>query len=125
MTYTVMVRATDPAGIPGVEDAELANSGTVKVTITVNDVNEAPVIDGSATASFQEVNGNIVTALGTYTAMDPDAAPPAHTWSVDGADEQQVQHRQRGGRRPGHAQVQGRTPTTRSPPTPTRTTCTR
>ena len=43
-TYTVVVRATDPSGMPGAESADDENSGTVTVEITVSDVNEAPAV---------------------------------------------------------------------------------
>ena len=44
VTYTVTVRATDPAGIPqaAAEAGDVANSDEIEVTITVTDVNEAP-----------------------------------------------------------------------------------
>ena len=86
-----MVRATDPAGIPSVETAETANSDTVKVVITVTDVNEAPAVDGDATATFNEDTGDIATVLDTYTANDEDDDGNPHPgavtgWSVNGAD---------------------------------------
>ena len=82
----VMVRATDPAGIPGADNPETENSDTVTVNITVTDKNEAPVVTGDAEVTFNEVDGNIATVLGTYTATDPDAAAPDPTWTVGGAD---------------------------------------
>ena len=85
-TYTVLVRATDPRGIPGAESAVITNSDTVTVEITVTDVNEAPAVMGVAAVDFNEDDGNIETALDTYTADDPDADSPESTWSVDGAD---------------------------------------
>ena len=85
-TYTVVVRATDPTGIPGAESAVPDNSGTVTVIITVTDVNEAPDVMGDAAVTFDETTGNIDTALDTYTADDPDDGAPTSTWSVDGAD---------------------------------------
>ena len=42
--YTVVVRATDPAGIPGVSPAVMGNSDVVTVVIRVTDVNDAPVV---------------------------------------------------------------------------------
>ena len=67
-----MVRATDPAGIPGVmmADPEDANSGTVTVVITVTDVNEAPAVTGgrSDAAVLNEENDDIADGLATYTA---------------------------------------------------------
>ena len=44
-SYTVVVRATDPAGIPGADaDADPDEQRTVTVTITVTDVNEPPAV---------------------------------------------------------------------------------
>ena len=84
--YTVTVRATDPAGIPQAQSADVANSDEVTVVITVTDVNEAPAVSGDAEVTFQEVQGIIATALHTYTAADPDDGAPTPTWSVAGVD---------------------------------------
>ena len=85
-TYTVVVRATDPTGIPGADDADPANSDTVMVIITVTDVNEAPDVTGDAAVTFDEETGVITVPLDTYAAVDPDEDAPTLTWSVDGAD---------------------------------------
>ena len=82
----VMVRATDPSGMPSAEPADTANSGTVTVMVTVTDVNEAPAVDGDAALTFNEVAGDITVLLDTYMADDPDAGAPDSTWSVGGAD---------------------------------------
>ena len=59
----------------------------MEVTITVTDVNEAPVVAGNAEVAFEEEDGDIGAQLGiTYTAEDPDVGAPASTWSVGGAD---------------------------------------
>ena len=85
-TYTVVVRATDPAGVPKAENRGEANSDVVTVVITITDVNEAPAVDGDAAVTFNEDNGDIAD-LATYMAADLDAdAPPASTWSVAGPD---------------------------------------
>ena len=84
--YTVVVRATDPAGVPQAATAEEYSSDTVTVVITVTDVNEAPAVTGDAAAAFAEVAGNIATPLHTYTATDPDDGAPTPTWSVAGPD---------------------------------------
>ena len=79
-THTVTVTATDPAG--GETDQP--------VTITINDVNEAPVItDGDTKASVEE-NRAIATAVSTYTA-DPEVSGTACAaetcaWSLKGPD---------------------------------------
>ena len=51
-TYTVTVRATDPAGIPQADPAVPANSDTVTVNIIVTDVNEAPDVTGDEEVSL-------------------------------------------------------------------------
>ena len=55
--YTVVVRATDPAGIPGVSTAVTDNSAVVTVVIRVTDVNDAPVVapGSTATPTFAEL----------------------------------------------------------------------
>ena len=82
-SYTVIVTATDPFGAPV----------TSEVTITVTDVNEAPMVTGNASIDHAESNDAQVAALDAvsaeYTASDPDitADPVANlTWSLLGAD---------------------------------------
>ena len=82
-TYTVMVTATDPFGA----------KAESMVTITVTDVNEAPMVTGDASIDHAESNADQVAALvadpGTYTASDPDTtADPAADlkWTLSGAD---------------------------------------
>ena len=84
--HTVMVRATDPSGLPQAGSADPANSDTITVTINVTDVNEPPAVTGEAAVTFQEEAGTIGTVLGTYMAADPDEGAPPPTWSVAGAD---------------------------------------
>ena len=86
-TYTVVVRATDPTGIPGASTAVRTNSGTVTVNITVTDVNEAPDGDGRRRGDLRRDDGQHRHRAGhVYTADDPDDGAPPSTWSVDGAD---------------------------------------
>ena len=68
-TYSVTVTASDPGGL----------SDSIDVTITVTDVDEAPVITGDAAQNYAE-NGTAV--VGTYTADGPVAA----SWSLEGDD---------------------------------------
>ena len=79
-SYTVTVRATDPAGA----------SDTVDVDITVTDVNEPPVIAGDATVTFNEDTGDVAVALVSYMVTDPEEAifglDDPDPWSVAGAD---------------------------------------
>ena len=84
-SYTVTVRATDPAGDPQASSAETDNSDTVMVNITVTDVNEPPAVTGMDAVTFAEVDGNIDTALHTYNEDNPEDEDPS-TWSVAGAD---------------------------------------
>ncbi len=71
--YLVTVQATDEGNLRG----ELA------VTVTVNDVNEAPAISGDDTLSFAE-NTATTRTLDRYTATDPEGSPL--TWAVGGTD---------------------------------------
>ena len=62
-----------------VSDGSLADS--VDVAVSVTDVNEVPVVSGSASVSGDE---NKTDSLGKYTASDPDG--DTLTWSVSGTD---------------------------------------
>ena len=81
-SYSVTVTATDPFGL----------SDQIPVTITVEDVNEAPTVSGAASIEHPE-NDTVLDIdlddLGanpaTYTATDPDTESTA-AWSVLGAD---------------------------------------
>ena len=68
-SYTVTVVVTDRGGL----------SRTKEVTVTVQDVNEPPVITGASTASITE-NSTELT-LATYNVTDPDAND-THTWTM-------------------------------------------
>lgn len=77
-TYTVVVRATDPAGL----------SDTVTVNINVTDVDEMPelsradvTITGDTRIDYPE---NSTAEVQTYGVMGADAGTP--TWSISGAD---------------------------------------
>ena len=84
-SYTVIVRATDPAGIPQAGTAVAANSDEITVNITVTDVNEPPAVTGDAAVTFAEDTGDITTALDTYDEDNPEDNV-ASTWSVAGPD---------------------------------------
>ena len=80
----VTVTATDPSGA--------TDNGTV-VTITINDVNEAPTMtEGASRVSHNEsIEIDTATGVGSYTATDPeiDGGPcvaDSCTWSVSGTD---------------------------------------
>ena len=84
-SYTVMVTATDPFGA----------DDSAEVTITVTDVNEAPMLTGAATidhvegATALEDDSGTNVVEGQYAATDADrtADPVASLkWSLSGAD---------------------------------------
>ncbi len=75
-SYVVPLYVRDSKGPAGGADSIFDDS--IKVTINVNDVNEAPSISG---APFPDVDEN-TTAVGTYTVSDPDPAD-THMWSID------------------------------------------
>ena len=103
--HTVMVTATDPSDV----------TGTVTVTVTIKDVNEAPMITGGPTkisnkmeddADVVDTDDETVQMVGTYMATDPesegtDAACVVASciWSLKGTDLRGLQHQQCGGSR--------------------------
>ena len=70
-SYSVTVTATD----------SLQQTTTINVTIDVNDVDEAPELDGDSTASYEE---NGTGPVATYTATDPEDKDIV--WTVTGVD---------------------------------------
>ena len=73
--YVITVVVTDPHG----------DTGTTDVTITATDVNEAPEVEtGAADIDFAE-DGDIATALDTYTGTDVDDGDTV-TLSLSGDD---------------------------------------
>ena len=75
-TYRVTVQVTDGRDQNGDDDMD-AIDDTIAVTITVTDVNEAPVVTGDDEPSYQEGSNR---AVATYTAVDPER--DTLTWSV-------------------------------------------
>ena len=74
--YALEVVATDGEGL----------RGTLAVTVTVTELNEGPVVSGTATFT---VNENQDLSGATYTASDPEAiagVTTSITWSVSGRD---------------------------------------
>ena len=105
LTFKVSPNYEDPAdaGIDNVYDvtvrvrdnAATRLQDTLAVTVTVDDVNETPVISGGATASFAEIQFDVddsalTTAdltVGTYTYTDEDRNPDdTITWGLSGTD---------------------------------------
>ena len=80
-TREVTVMATDPWG----PDAEPTGRGTQTVTITINNVNEAPAITAGATKISVDENTAITDQVSLYTAADVDQTVNV-TWSVGGTD---------------------------------------
>ena len=66
-TYRVTVEVTDGTDEKGYDDMD-AIDDRQNVTVTVTNVNEAPVVTGAATASIEE---NSSSTLGSYTGTDP------------------------------------------------------
>ena len=89
--HAVTVRATDPYGDPDIENAEPGNSGTIDVSITVENVNESPKMTVGPTRDRQDENEDTANDEGiqiptlTYTATDVDASD-AIRWTLEGAD---------------------------------------
>ena len=80
-SYTVTVTATDPWG----PDADPTGAASQEVTITINNVNEAPAITVGATKTSVDENTAITEMVSTYTATDVDQTAEV-TWSVSGTD---------------------------------------
>ena len=76
--YAVIVTATDPV----TETDPTADSDSIAVTITVEDVDESPTLTGEDRVSYAE-NGLLPVA--TYTATDPEGERSL-TWSLSGTD---------------------------------------
>ena len=79
-TYRVTVEVTDGTDEKGYDDMD-AIDDRQSVTVTVTNVNEAPVVTGAATASFDE---NKSSAVASYSATDPER--DTLTWTVSGSD---------------------------------------
>ena len=92
MQLQVTVRATDPYGDPDVEAAVEANSDTITVDITVENVNESPTITQGPTRDSQAENEDIddtntdpdIPTL-AYAVTDDDAGDTIR-WTLEGAD---------------------------------------
>ena len=80
-TLRVTVEVTDEANALGDPDDD-AIDDRQNVTITLTDVNEAPVVTGDATPSYPE---NSDRPIATYTGTDPER--DTLSWSVDNDDD--------------------------------------
>ena len=79
-THRFTVQVTDGRDQNGDDDMD-AIDDTITVTVTVTDVNEAPVVSGDASPSVAE---NLDRAVATYTGADPER--DTLTWSVSSND---------------------------------------
>ena len=73
-SYSFDVKVTDPD----------SSNDTESITVSINDINEAPVITSAATSSVNE-NLNASTVVYTATATDVDSSDTL-TYSVSGTD---------------------------------------
>ena len=80
-SYEVVVTVADPYGL----------TDSVTLTISITNVNEAPVIAGPPIVNYQE---NSTQAVATYTANDPEN--DSITWSVAGAGREKFEISDRG-----------------------------
>ena len=78
-SYEVTVSVTDGVNVDG--DPDTTVDDTITVTISVGDVDEAPVLSGLETVSYAE---NGTGSVATYTAVDPESA--TLTWTLSGDD---------------------------------------
>ncbi|MYK69764.1 MAG: hypothetical protein F4020_09735 [Gammaproteobacteria bacterium] len=79
-TYRVTVEVTDGRDQNGDDDMDAVDASRT-VTISVTDVNEAPVVSGDTTPSVAE---NTSAAVATYTGADPER--DTLEWSVSSND---------------------------------------
>ncbi|MYB17222.1 MAG: hypothetical protein F4X41_09390 [Chloroflexi bacterium] len=79
-TFRVTVGVTDGRDQNGDDDMDAVDA-TLPVTISVTDVNEAPVVSGNTTPSVAE---NSSAAVATYAAADPER--DTLEWSVNSND---------------------------------------
>ncbi len=87
-TYAVTVAVRDSKDIN--DTADMAMDDEIDVTITVADVNEAPVFDASLPTTYRVAeNTPRGQRIGVFSAMDPDTLTPDYadlTYSLSGTD---------------------------------------
>ena len=81
-SYEVTISVTDGEDENGESDAGMIDH-TIDVTISVNDVNEVPVVSGALNYDFLESRAH--WNVGRYTATDPEG--DTIIWSLGGADQ--------------------------------------
>ena len=111
-TYQFTLSVSDSKDINS--NADTAIDDTIDVTVTVNNINEAPVLSGPAAVPYNEGGTGVVAS---YVATDPD--DDTILWSLSGTDSDDFEIGNTGN-------LTFKTPrTTRTPPTATQTTTTR
>ena len=80
-SYSFTMSVTDGKDVHGYADTTI--DATITVTVTVDDVDEPPVITGVTTIADYDENGSGDVAA--YTAMDPEGDSNI-TWSLGGTD---------------------------------------
>ena len=78
-SYTVIVFVHDGKDLDGDADSEIDDS--IDVTISVTDVDEAPILTGPRSVSYPE---NATVPVAVYEASDPESA--TISWSLSGDD---------------------------------------
>ena len=82
-SFDVTVGVSDSKNEAGTADT--AVDDTIEVTITLTNVNEAPVFDLEPSGVFFNENQPISTVVATFSATDPDAGA-TQNWSLSGPD---------------------------------------
>ena len=80
-SYSFTMSVTDGKDVHGYADTTI--DATISVTVTVDDVDEPPVISGVTTIDDYDENG--YGDVAAYTAMDPEG-DSSITWSLGGTD---------------------------------------
>ena len=91
LTFSTLPDFESPGDFGGSNESDIeivatdggGRRGILPVSVTVTDVNEGPVVTGTATYTIQEFHQNLVNA--TYTAADPEENPVT-SWRLAGTD---------------------------------------
>ena len=78
-SYSIMVTVSDLKDANG--EADTVIDDTITLTVNVEDVNEAPTLNGQTSIAYSEY---ATAGVGFYSASDPDGDPI--TWMLEGAD---------------------------------------
>ena len=85
-SYSVTLTVHD--GLDAAGNTDTTGDDDITVTITVNDVNEAPTIDTGPSSFNKNENTEITEVIASYVASDVDADdnPGNLTWTLEGED---------------------------------------